>query len=90
MNDEREDNQPDIRIQIIGNIDKGIDGIDQYVLLKCIDDDLDADTAHDWLLRRYYHDSTQPGRYFCKSVSIVPIPHASNGCIGIIHHRYDV
>lgn len=82
----------DIRIQIIGNIDKGIDGIDQYVLLKRVDDDLDADTAHDWLLRRYYHDSTQPGGYFCKSVSIipVPIPYASNEYIGIVHHRYDV
>lgn len=87
------DNTDDyILMQTIGNIHKGVDGTDQYVLLKRVDDDLDADTAHDWLLRRYYHDSTHPGGYFCTSVTIipVPVPYARNEYIGIVHHRYDV
>ena len=78
------------RLTLIGDIDQGIDGRDQYVRIKRLDDDLDLDLAHDWLRQRYYHRTGRPGGYFCTSVTIVPLPHNISECIGIIHHRYDV
>ena len=80
----------DIRLTNIGDIDQGIDGRDQYVRLRRLDDDLDLDAAHNWLRERYYHRTGRIGGYFCTSVTIVPLPHNNSECIGIIHHRYDV
>lgn len=79
-----------VAIQNIGIIHMGIDGDDQYVLLKC-DEDTDADAMHNWLLEQYYHDTNIPGEYFCTSVTIMPHAYAHPGkYIGIVHHRFDV
>lgn len=81
---------PEIRITKIGSIPKGIDGSDEYVTLTRLDDDLDCNLAHDWLLEQVYRESFAPGGYFCTSVATLPIPNRGNEVIGIIHHRYDV
>lgn len=82
--------EADIRITPIGTIEQGIDGRDEYVLITSMDDALDADFAHDWLLPQVYRESLRPGGYFCTSVTIMPHPLATNQCVAIIHHRYDV
>lgn len=79
----------DIRITQIGGIDHGIDGRDEYVLLTRLDDDLDPDFAHDWLLPQVYRECLRPGGYFCTRVTIASMP-SGNECIAIIHHQYDV
>lgn len=81
--------EPEITITPIGSIDQGIDGKDEYVLLTRKDDDLDADTAHNWLLPQVYRESLRPGGYFCTSVGISTTDQP-NKVIAVIHHRYDV
>jgi hypothetical protein len=72
----------------IGTIEHGIDGTDEYVLLKC-EDDMDADAMHNWLLELSYRQTSRPGGYFCTSVLI--LPHSNpDTYVGVIHHRYDV
>jgi hypothetical protein len=83
-------NHPEITMFPIGKVDQGIDGSDEYVLLTRTDDDLDQQTARDWLLPLVYRESLRPGGYFCTSVTIVPKPYNDNQCIAIIHHRFDV
>lgn len=82
--------QTEYRLTPIGDIDQGIDGRDQYVRIRRLDDDLDLDHTYNWLLEQFYRESFVPGGYFCTSVTIVPVPHSTSECIGIIHHRYDV
>lgn len=79
---------PEIRITPIGVIELGIDGRDQYVLLRRLDDDLTPEQAREWMLPQVYRESMAPGGYFCNSVTILP-RHESE-CVAIIHHRYDV
>ncbi len=81
---------PEIQSTHIGTIPLGIDGSDEYILLTRSDDDLDHDTAREWLLPLVYRESMRPGGYFCTSVSIVPYHLAANKCLAIIHHRFDV
>jgi hypothetical protein len=77
-----------VEIEPIGRILRGIDGSDEYVLLRSNDDvfthDLEA-----WLLDRYHTRSKGPGSYFCTSVRVIPHAHVGK-YIGIIYHRYDV
>ena len=80
---------PDIRVTHIGDIPMGSDGRDYYLMLTRLDDDLSEDDAHNWLLERYYRDTNTPGGYFCHRVTIVPMPHSDNECIGIVHQRFD-
>lgn len=80
-----------MRLTNIGNINKGIDGTDQYVLVENVEgDNLDLDTVHENLLDMYYRDCCVPGGYFCKTVQIIPDPVHSRKCIAVIQHRYDV
>jgi hypothetical protein len=79
-----------LTISRIGDISKGIDGRDEYVLLTCLDDAIDFESVYLWLLQRVYRETNTPGGYFCHDVTIVPMPYADNKCIGIIHHRFDV
>jgi hypothetical protein len=72
----------------IGTVELGIDGADEYVLLKS-EDDMDADAMHNWLLELYYRQTNRPGGYFCTSVLILPHPNL-NTYVGAIQHRYDV
>lgn len=81
--------EPDIHTTTIGIIDHGIDGRDEHVLLTRLDDDLDPDFAHEWMLPQVYRECLRPGGYFCTSLTVVPLP-SGNECIAIIHHQYDV
>ena len=82
--------EADIRITPIGTVEQGIDGRDEYVLITSMDDALDVDFAREWLLPQVYRESMRPGGYFCTSVTIMSHPLATNRCVAIIHHRYDV
>ena len=75
-------------IENIGAIERGIDGRDQYVLLRC-DEDTSTDVLSERLLSLFYTESTGAGSYFCTSVQVVRHPHIDK-YIGIIYHRYDV
>ena len=74
----------------IGSIERGIDGNDSYVMLTRLDDDMTPDQAHAWLLPQVYHESTQPGGYFCTSVMAVQAQYSTNQVICTVQHRYDV
>lgn len=80
---------PEIKITPIGEINKGVDGKDQYLLLTRLDDDLSPDFAENWLLPQVYRDTNTPGGYFCHRVTISKLP-SDNEVIAIVHHRYDV
>jgi hypothetical protein len=77
-----------VDIENIGSIEHGIEGRDQYVLMRC-DEDTSVDDLQNWLHQRHYRESNRPGGYFCTSVQVVPHPHVGK-YIGIICHRYDV
>jgi hypothetical protein len=78
----------DVEIEPIGRILRGIDGSDEYVLLR-YDEEVSTHDLEDWLLSLFYTESTGAGSYFCTSVQVVRHPHIDK-YIGIIYHRYDV
>lgn len=77
-----------VDIENIGSIEHGIEGRDQYVLMRC-DEDTCVDDMHNWLIAQYRRECSRPGGYFCHYVSVVPHAHVGK-YIGIIYHRYDV
>lgn len=79
---------PEIRMTLIGNVNQGIDGRDEYVLMVRLDDDLTPEQAREWLLPQVYRESTHPGDYFCTSVTV--LPRSDNCCVAIVHRRFDV
>lgn len=76
-----------IRTTIIGTIDNGCDGAQQYILLTCRDDDLTEDQAYAWLLPQVYRDTNTPGGYFCRRIET--IQKSNNQVICIVHHEYN-
>ena len=77
-----------IEIEPIGRILRGIDGSDEYVLVRS-DEDTSPESIRRHLLDIWAWDSKRPGGYFCSGVDVTP--HAQAGkYIGIIYHRYDV
>lgn len=80
----------DVKVQKIGVIQHGVEGSDEYVLMRFPEPTTPHD-AHEWLLPRVYRDTHQEaGGYFCNSVTIMPKPYLDNELVGVIHHRYDV
>jgi len=77
-----------VDMEPIGRILRGIDGSDEYVLLRS-DDDVFKHDLEAWLLSLFYAESTGAGSYFCTSVQVMRHPHIDK-YIGIIYHRYDV
>jgi hypothetical protein len=77
------------RTQEIGRIDQGIDGVDQYLLVADLSDDIDTEVVEQEFLEHHYRDTNVAGGYFCHSVTVSELP-SDNKCIVIIHHRYDV
>ena len=76
-----------IDLQVIGEIDKGIDGRQQYVLLTNKEDGLTLDEAHQYLTEHFWRDCNHPGGYFCRLFDV--FQKTDNQVIGIIHHQYD-
>jgi len=78
-------------IQQIGNIDEGIDGRDEYVIVKRIDgEDATVEDVHEWVLNLVYRDCQHAGGYYCKTVYVVKQQYSDNEFICTICHRYDV
>jgi hypothetical protein len=79
----------EITVTKIGNIEHGIDGNDQYLLLTRRDDDLTLEQARDWLLPQVYRETYQEaGGYFCKRVTVMQ--KTDSQVVAIVHHEYDV
>lgn len=75
-------------VQQIGSIDRGIDGNDEYLLIKS-DEETSPEDIRRYLLDTWAWDCRGAGQYFCSGVDVTP--HAQAGkYIGIIYHRYDV
>jgi hypothetical protein len=81
--------KPEYKIEPIGKIEK-LDHVNQYVKITRLDDDLNLDDVHNWLLEESYYDTNRAGGWFCYSVTIAPNPHHADTCIGIIHHQQNV
>jgi len=77
----------EIKTTIIGTIDNGCDGAQQYILLTCLNDTISEDEAHNWLLPQVYRDTNRAGGYFCNRVQT--IQKTDNQVICIVHHEYD-
>lgn len=78
----------EIKMSVIGKLDFGIDGADEYVLISRLDDELTERQAYDYLMPKVYRDCSYPGGYFCTSITIFKKPYVDE-FIGIVHHRYD-
>ena len=77
----------EIKTTIIGTIDNGCDGSQQYILLTCLNDNLTEDEAHRWLYPQVYQDTDRAGGYFCYIVET--IQKTDNQVICIVHHEFN-
>ena len=73
----------------IGVINMGIDGKDEYVLMR-ISGKATLQEFKDYLNDRYRCDSSYPGAWFCSGVSVMPKPYFNDEFVVIIHDRMDV
>ncbi len=78
----------DVVVTKIGIVDAGIDGRDEYLLLRNREGDLSPDQAIAYLRPLVYREGRGPGSYFCTTVSAVQTQY--NTAICIVEHRYDV
>ena len=79
-----------VDVQKIGVLHVGVEGSDEYVLMR-FPDPISIVDAREWLLSRVYRDTHQEaGGYFCNSVTMMPHPLFLDVFVGVIHHRYDV
>lgn len=66
-------------------------GSDQYLILNRKDGEaLTPKQAKEWLLPRYYSDSSAPGAYFCHDVRAVQAEYSTTHVIVTVQHRYDI
>lgn len=74
----------------IGHISNGIEGNDEYLKVRDLEQDIDKHHVFDTIMPLYYRDCSHPGGYFCKNLRVIPDPVLRDQCIAIIQHRYDV
>lgn len=74
----------------IGTIELGIDGSDEYLLVRDLEGTVDADDVYDALIARFYRESSHAGGYFCRSLRVMPDPYYTTQCVVVVQHRYDV
>ena len=77
------------KVQKIGEIDKGIDGKDEYLLAKDLEDDINVSELEETYLSRFYRECNYSGGYFCHHVTVQKMPFGNKAII-VIHHQYDV
>jgi len=77
-------------VKIIGVIDDGIDGSDEYLLVASDNDSATIEDVETEFLNLYYCDTHRAGAYFCHTVTVQKKSYSDNEFIVIIHHRYDV
>lgn len=84
-------NEPiDVVVTKIGDVDAGVDGRDEYLLLRNREGDLSPDQAIAFLQPLVFRDANGPGSYFCTTVHASQKQFSSNTCICTVEHRYDV
>jgi hypothetical protein len=77
-----------IKITKIGNIDNGIDGSEEYLLLTDAEDDLNEQQAWEYLHPLVYRDTDDAGAYFCHTVKTMQ--KTDNAVVCIVYHQYNV
>jgi hypothetical protein len=77
-----------IKITKIGNIDNGIDGSEEYLLLSNNEDDLNEQQAWEYLHPLVYRDTNRAGAYFCHTVKTMQ--KTDNSVVCIVYHQYNV
>jgi len=81
------DTQLEFQITKLGSVELGCGDCDEFVLLKCRDDDISEKDAYDYLMPLVYRDTNDAGGYFCHSVET--IQRSDSEVLCIIHHRYN-
>jgi hypothetical protein len=74
-----------MKIQRIGCVEHGIDGWDDYILVKT-QDVINLDEVRDFMEESHYCDGS--GLYFCNSLKV--IRDGDYSAIVIVYHRADV
>jgi len=77
-----------IQVTKIGNIDHGIDGSDEYLLLSDNEDNLSENQAWKYLHPLVYRDTDTPGGYFCHTVKT--LQKSDNSVVCIVYHQYNI
>tara|TARA_R110002126_G_C10387961_1_gene494779 strand:+ start:202 stop:471 length:270 start_codon:yes stop_codon:yes gene_type:complete len=77
-----------IQIVKIGNIDNGIDGSEEYLLLTNSEDNLTENQAWEYLHPLVYRDTDTAGAYFCHYVKTMQ--KTDNSVVCIVYHQYNV
>lgn len=83
-------NTPTMVRTAIGSIDNGIYGRDEYILVTSNEGNITVNQVRDYLMPFFYHNSSQPGGYFCDTISVVHEQYSKNRAIATVHHRYDI
>jgi len=77
------------KITKIGNIDNGIDGSEEYLLLTdSVSGYLTENQAWDYLHPLVYRDTNDAGAYFCHTVKT--LQKTDNQVVCIVYHQYNV
>lgn len=79
----------DVVVTKIGIVDDGVDGRDEYLLLRNREGDLSPDQAIAFLHPLVYRAGRGPGSYFCTTVIAVQKEPTTDTVICTIEHRYD-
>jgi len=77
-----------IQVTKIGNIDNGIDGSEEYLLLTNSEDYLTENQAWEYLHPLVYRDTDTAGAYFCHTVRT--LQKTDNSVVCIVYHQYNV
>ncbi len=80
----------ELKIQKIGIISLGMDGSDEYLLVRVVDGEATESQLYGEIMPRYYRDCSHHGGYFCSSITIVKQQYSGDDFIVTVHHRYDV
>lgn len=83
-------NMNELEITPIGDINKGIDGLDKFCLVRARADDITMSSiqiAFEQHCARL--SSSHPGALFCSAVSIVRQQYQQDVYIVTVHYRYD-
>jgi hypothetical protein len=81
------DTKLEFHIMKIGSVELGCGDCDEFVLLKCLEDDISEQDAYDYLIPLVYRDTNDAGGYFCHRVET--FQRSDNEVLCIIHHRYN-
>ena len=76
---------------VIGTVDEGIDGSDEYILVRGPrGEEINLTEAQEQVMKTRYSECRRPGGYFCTSSTVMPKKYYSNEAIVIVHHAYDI